>query len=208
MKQLHSWLARVGAFLTTLVGAGQGYLLLPGLAFLPPQEIGVLEPAKVSLVETFSPRDDLPVSQVTAALAKKRPGKFRYQRRGSVYHLVPRGPQVFRPILPPRVESRELSDVTIFDGLFEKYEGEFGVNQATLKKIARCESRFNPGAVSRSGLYGGMYQFLASTWRSTRQAMGLDDNPDLRFNAEEAVRTAAFKISRGGIGAWPVCGRK
>jgi hypothetical protein len=36
--------------------------------------------------------------------------------------------------------------------------------------------------------------------------MGLDANSDLRFNAEEAIKTAAFHISQGGQGAWPNCG--
>jgi hypothetical protein len=35
--------------------------------------------------------------------------------------------------------------------------------------------------------------------------MGLDTNPDLRKNAEEAIRTAAYKILNGGRGAWPNC---
>jgi hypothetical protein len=35
--------------------------------------------------------------------------------------------------------------------------------------------------------------------------MGLDSNPDLRFNADESIKTAAFKIAHGGIGAWPNC---
>jgi len=89
--------------------------------------------------------------------------------------------------------------------LFTRYAQEYGVDADILAKIARCESHFNPQAVS--GPYGGMYQYLVSTWASTRNAMGQDPNPDLRFSPEEAIETSAFKISRGGIGAWPVCGR-
>lgn len=89
--------------------------------------------------------------------------------------------------------------------LFDKYCGEYGLNKEMMKKIANCESHFNSQAVN--GPYGGMYQFSVSTWRSNRQAMGLDSNPDLRFNAEESIKTAAFKISRDGTGAWPVCGK-
>jgi hypothetical protein len=36
--------------------------------------------------------------------------------------------------------------------------------------------------------------------------MGLNPDPELRFNAEEAIKTTAYKISRDGTGAWPVCG--
>lgn len=92
---------------------------------------------------------------------------------------------------------------TLFDQLFEKYASEYGVNPETLKRIARCESGFNPHAAN--GPYCGMFQFHASTWTSNRKAMGLDPDLSLRFNAEEAIKTAAFKISRDGTGAWPVC---
>lgn len=94
-----------------------------------------------------------------------------------------------------------------YDSLFEKYGSQFNVPQDTLKRIAYCESRFNENALSKSQTYGGLYQFSASTWASTRSSMGLDPNPELRFVAEEAIMTAAYKIGAGGIRAWPVCGR-
>lgn len=101
------------------------------------------------------------------------------------------------PVAPEQLES-----------LFEQYATEYGISSSTLKIIAKCESGFNPAAQSKNGLYGGMFQFSATTWASTRRAMGLDENPELRFNAEEAIRTTAFKIAHGGIGAWPHCGKK
>jgi len=94
---------------------------------------------------------------------------------------------------------------TSYDDLFVRHGATYGVDPAVLKKIAKCESGFNPGATN--GPYGGMFQFHAGTWQSNRRAMGEDDNPALRFTADEAVKTAAFKISRDGTGAWPVCGR-
>jgi hypothetical protein len=38
--------------------------------------------------------------------------------------------------------------------------------------------------------------------------MGENPDPFLRYHPEEAAKTAAFKMSRDGFGAWPVCGRK
>lgn len=35
--------------------------------------------------------------------------------------------------------------------------------------------------------------------------MNMDTNPALRFNAEEAIRTAAFRFSTDGPNAWPNC---
>lgn len=88
---------------------------------------------------------------------------------------------------------------------FKKYADLYGLDENLLKKIAGCESGFNPG--SNSGLYGGMFQFAQDTWISTRNAMGVDSNPDLRFNGEEAIKTAAFKIAHGGKDSWPVCSK-
>jgi soluble lytic murein transglycosylase-like protein len=89
--------------------------------------------------------------------------------------------------------------------LFNKYGTQYNVSPGILRKIAACESGFNANAVN--GPFAGMFQFLASTWSANRNTMGLDPNPELRFNAEESIRTTAYKISKDGVGAWPVCGR-
>ncbi len=93
-----------------------------------------------------------------------------------------------------------------YDQLFQQYAEQYGISSQMLKDIAHCESGFNAGAVNNA--YGGMFQFVSSTWQSNRRAMGLDPDPNLRFNAEEAIKTAAFKMSRDGYGAWPACSRK
>src|SRR4030043_640917 len=90
--------------------------------------------------------------------------------------------------------------------LIEKYALEYGVDKNMMIGIAKCESGFRENAIN--GPYAGIYQFVSGTWISNRRAMGLDENLDLRFNAEEAVRTAAFKMNRDGFGAWPVCQHK
>ena len=92
-----------------------------------------------------------------------------------------------------------------YDTLFAEFAGKYGVDANLLKKIADCESHFNPGVVSPNGLYAGMYQFTEGTWRTHRLAMGADPNPDLRFGARESIETAAYVISRWGAGSWPAC---
>ena len=89
--------------------------------------------------------------------------------------------------------------------LFKRYSGEYGVDEKVLKRIAYCESHYNSGAVN--GPYGGMFQFTVSSWLSARNRMGLDSNSDLRFDSEEAIKTAAFKISQDGTAAWPACSK-
>ena len=88
---------------------------------------------------------------------------------------------------------------------FTKYSSEYSVNREILKKIAACESGFNSS--SNSGVYGGMYQFSVGAWISARSRMNTDTNPDLRFHAEESIKTAAFKISVDSTRAWPNCAK-
>ena len=92
------------------------------------------------------------------------------------------------------------------EALFQQHASTHGVSSEIMKKIAQCESGMRPEAVN--GPYGGMFQFVSSTWVSNRRAMGKDTNPALRFNASEAIETAAFKMGRDGYGAWPACSRK
>jgi hypothetical protein len=92
---------------------------------------------------------------------------------------------------------------TDLESLFTRYSDEYHVDKEQLRKIARCESTFNPNAVN--GPYLGMFQFAPQTWISQRTTMGLDPNTDLRTNAEESIKTAAYMISKGGASAWAGC---
>lgn len=87
--------------------------------------------------------------------------------------------------------------------LFQKYADAYSTDKELLKRIASCESGFNSNASFLD--YVGMFQFSTESWASTRQSMNEDSNPDLRRNAEEAIKTAAFKIAHGGKNAWPNC---
>jgi soluble lytic murein transglycosylase-like protein len=92
------------------------------------------------------------------------------------------------------------------EALVEQYATQYGARKDIMLIIMKCESGYNPNA--SNGSFAGLYQFMASTWVSNRNAMGLDPNPALRYNAEEAVKTAAFKMGRDGYGAWPACSAK
>lgn len=89
------------------------------------------------------------------------------------------------------------------DRWFTDYSNSYSVDRSMLVKIAACESNLHPD--SRNGDYAGLFQFSSNTWNSTRVQMNLDPNLDLRFNPEEAIKTAAFKISTGGLGSWKNC---
>ena len=73
---------------------------------------------------------------------------------------------------------------------------------ATLAKIAACESSGNPAAVSASGQYRGKYQFSRETWA----AYGGTGDPAA---APEAVQDsiAAKLLAARGTQPWPICGK-
>lgn len=88
---------------------------------------------------------------------------------------------------------------------FTKYSNQQSIDRERLKRIAICESGLNPNA--RYLDYGGLFQFATSSWISTRKRMNLSTDPNLRFNPEEAIKTAAFKVATEGIHAWPNCNK-
>lgn len=92
-----------------------------------------------------------------------------------------------------------------FEQWFDQYAGEKSVNKDLLKKIAVCESNLNPQAVN--GIYAGLYQFSESSWKKTRVQMNQDNNPKLRFDPQEAIKTGAFKLATDGSAAWSNCSK-
>lgn len=85
------------------------------------------------------------------------------------------------------------------------YSNKESVNKDLLRKIAWCESKFNPLAVN--GIYVGLFQFAPNTWMTLRRILNLNTDISLRFNPEESIRTAAFKLALNGLAAWPNCSK-
>ena len=73
---------------------------------------------------------------------------------------------------------------------------------ATLAKIAACESSGNPAAVSASGQYRGKYQFSRETWR---EYGGTGDPAAAPESVQDSI--AAKLLAARGTQPWPVCGR-
>jgi hypothetical protein len=116
----------------------------------------------------------------------------------------PRPTRIPTPTIIPTVTPFPISAANL-DEWFTKYSNHYSIDRNKLWLIAVCESNLHPNSVN--GIYGGLFQFAASSWRSTRSAMNEDSDPNLRFNPEEAIKTAAFKMSVSGYAAWPVCGK-
>ncbi|KKP60032.1 MAG: hypothetical protein UR52_C0001G0112 [Candidatus Gottesmanbacteria bacterium GW2011_GWA1_34_13] len=109
-----------------------------------------------------------------------------------------------KPSQTPKPSASPIS-VSQLDEWFVKYANKESIDKDLLKKIAYCESKLKPEAIN--GSYAGLYQFTKNTWISTRTSMNLNTDPDLRFNPEEAIKTAAFRMATQGAGAWPNCGK-
>lgn len=77
-----------------------------------------------------------------------------------------------------------------------------GLDADLVIRIAYCESGYRPEARNKMSTASGIFQFIASTWVSTRDDMGRDNSLDLRFNAKENIDTALYKLKNGGIRAW------
>ncbi len=90
------------------------------------------------------------------------------------------------------------------EALFTKYSDQYHIDKDLLKRIAQCESGMNPKS-GGNGYYRGMYQFAAQSWATVRQLMGLSTDDSLRNDPEEAIKTAAYMISKGEQSSWPSC---
>jgi hypothetical protein len=78
-----------------------------------------------------------------------------------------------------------------------------GSSDATLARIAQCESGGDPTAISADGTYRGKYQFDRETW----QQMGGTGDPADAPEAEQD-RIAAKLLAARGTAPWPVCGQQ
>lgn len=103
------------------------------------------------------------------------------------------------PTLPP-IPNYSQEEI---HGFIDRFSGQYAVDPNVLRYITSCESGFNPLAVN--GPYAGLYQFSANTWKTYRLLIGEDAASELRFNAEEAVQTAAYVLAIGKSSIWPNC---
>jgi hypothetical protein len=111
------------------------------------------------------------------------------------------------PIPPAPAATPDVWPPEIYRPWLEQYAGQYGIDSNILERIAQCESQFIPTIVSPNGQYVGLFQFSEKTWQTYRgpEHLNLDANPQLRTNPEEAIRTAAYVVSRRGTAPWPTC---
>ena len=123
---------------------------------------------------------------------------------------TPQKKTLAREVKKPQTEGRfvsnqaELSNIPQNQGSCFNYVPEmskkYGVSADLMNRIIMAESGGRPLAKNTGSTASGCGQFIRGTWAGTLKQMGRQwDTP---FNAELNVETMAWKISRGGIGAW------
>lgn len=166
----------------------------------------LLYPVSVSQTSQAVQTPTPPVSQTLAPTPSFSPSPTTAPSPTPTHTPVPTATDIPTPTLtstpfptPISVTSEQL------DEWFTTYSNHYSIDREKLRRVAICESNLRPQATN--GDYAGLYQFSTQTWISTRRAMNLDTNPALRFNPQESIRTAAFKISTVGLSPWPNCGK-
>ena len=102
------------------------------------------------------------------------------------------------PVPQPTVSSQQIYE------LINRFAGQYGVSPDVIRHVALCESDFNP--LAQTSKYAGLFQFDTPTWKNLRKEIGEETDPNLRLNAEEAIQTAAYAISKGKKDIlWPNC---
>jgi hypothetical protein len=97
----------------------------------------------------------------------------------------------------------ELSNIPSQGSCFDyvpQMAAKYGVDADLMTRIIKAESGGNPLAKNKNSTASGCGQFIRGTWAGTLRQMGREWVTP--FDAQANVEAMAFKISRGGIGAW------
>jgi hypothetical protein len=97
----------------------------------------------------------------------------------------------------------ELSNIPAQGSCFDyvpEMAQKYGVDADLMTRIIRAESGGNALSKNKNSTASGCGQFIRGTWAGTLRQMGREWVTP--FDAKTNVEAMAFKISRGGIGAW------
>ena len=97
----------------------------------------------------------------------------------------------------------ELSNIPAQGSCFDyvpEMAAKYGVDADLMTRIIKSESGGNALAKNKNSTASGCGQFIRGTWTGTLRQMGREWVTP--FDAKTNVEAMAFKISRGGIGAW------
>ena len=93
------------------------------------------------------------------------------------------------------------------DRAISESAAEFRVDETKVRKIVRCESRFNPHA--NSGSYKGLFQQASDYWSKRVADFNAHRDPDVGGNIYspfDNTRVSARMLAAGMDDHWPSCG--
>lgn len=100
------------------------------------------------------------------------------------------------PIIP---KICDFSDIHLLISCFGDY---YGLSYTKALRVANCESGLRSTAQNSISSAGGIYQFIDSTWESTKIRM---EEPDLvKYNAYDNIKAGLWLASNDGWRHW-VC---
>lgn len=122
----------------------------------------------------------------------------------STLEVIPEPKPVNIPVKPKTLAREAKKDLIQYNGSCFDYVNEmankYKVDGEVMRRIIMAESGGNPNAKNKNSTASGCSQFIKATWEGTLKQMGRDYISP--FDAKTNVEAMAFKISRGGIGAW------
>mgnify|MGYP001610597194 CR=1 FL=1 len=80
----------------------------------------------------------------------------------------------------------------------------YDINPELMYCLVRNESGFRATAKNSTSSAYGYGQFITSTWKQWRKAMGEDMNLELRSDPQEAFHTMAWSLDKGYRNHWAV----
>jgi hypothetical protein len=117
---------------------------------------------------------------------------------------IPEPKPVNIPLKPKTLVKEAKKDQIAYNGSCYDYVDEmatkYNVDGKVMRRIIKAESGGNPNAKNKNSTASGCSQFIKSTWEGTLRQMGREYISP--FDPRTNVEAMAFKISRGGIGAW------
>jgi len=138
------------------------------------------------------------------AIAEPREITKQHFEKISTLEAIPEPKPVNIPPKPKTIAREAKKDLVAYNGSCYDYVDEmaskYKVDGEVMRRIIKAESGGNPNAKNKNSTASGCGQFIKSTWEGTLRQMGREWVTP--FDARTNVEAMAFKISRGGIGAW------
>lgn len=95
----------------------------------------------------------------------------------------------------------EVTNPTI-ENIVNFYAKKYDVSAKDMLCTLKHESGYRKYAQNGQSTATGIAQILIGTWKGWRKEMHEDQNPNLRFDADESIKTMAWAFSKGKQNAW------